>query len=194
VSIVRARPLAARLGLAAASLVVLAGSGAGAAPPPVVCLQPPVTARVIDPFRAPTCRWCPGNRGIEYGTKPGAVVRASAVGRVSFAGLVAGARWVTIAHTADLVSTYGPLARLAVRRGQPVAAGQVVGVTRGVLHFGVRQSGDYVDPAGLLGPPAHLVPRLIPLWVVVHPVAARRCPAGRTAGEQPASTTVAPVR
>jgi murein DD-endopeptidase MepM/ murein hydrolase activator NlpD len=194
-SIVRARSLAARLALAATSLVVLAGSGAAAAPPMTsVCLRPPVTAGVIDPFRVPACTWCPGHRGLEYGTRAGAAVHAAAPGRVSFAGPVAGVVWVTIAHPAGLVSTYGPLARVAVRRGQSVAAGQTVGVTQGALHFGVRRHGQYVDPAGLLGTPVHLVPRLIPPWLVVRPVAALRCPAGHTAGEPPASTTAAPVR
>ena len=35
------------------------------------CWRPPVAAPVVDPFRQPACRWCPGNRGIEYATSPG---------------------------------------------------------------------------------------------------------------------------
>ena len=32
------------------------------------CWRPPVPAPVVDPFREPACRWCRGNRGIDYGT------------------------------------------------------------------------------------------------------------------------------
>ena len=49
--------------------VVVSGGGAGAALRP--CWWPPVSAPVIDPYREPACRWCPGNRGLEYGTRAG---------------------------------------------------------------------------------------------------------------------------
>ena len=77
-----------------------------------------------------------------------------------FAGQVAGVVWVTVDHGGGLRTSYGPLRRVAVRRGGTVAAGAVLAVAAGPLHFGVRVDGRYVDPAGLLGRPVPLVPRL----------------------------------
>src|SRR4051812_10589266 len=37
--------------------------------------RPPVVAAVADPFRPPPQPWLAGNRGIEYATVPGTVVR-----------------------------------------------------------------------------------------------------------------------
>ena len=36
-----------------------------------VVLTPPVSAPVIDPFRLPFGPYGPGNRGLEYATRPG---------------------------------------------------------------------------------------------------------------------------
>ncbi|MFP5489044.1 MAG: hypothetical protein ACLGHQ_12150, partial [Acidimicrobiia bacterium] len=54
------------------------------------CWYPPVEANVRDPFRDPGCPWCPGNRGIEFATRPGQPGTAVAAGRGSFVGTVAG--------------------------------------------------------------------------------------------------------
>jgi murein DD-endopeptidase MepM/ murein hydrolase activator NlpD len=124
------------------------------------CLMPPVAARVAVPFRAPACRWCPGQRGLEYANRPGVAARAAASGTVVFAGQVAGVVWVTVDHGGGLRTSYGPLRRVTVRRGATVASGAVLATAAGPLHFGVRIGGRYVDPAGLLGRPVHLVPRL----------------------------------
>src|SRR5262245_2865597 len=82
--------------------VMSAGRPGWAAEPPSPCLNAPVRAPVIDPFRTPGCRWCAGNRGIEYGTTPGTLVRASAAGTVTFAGVVAGTRYVVVLHPSGL--------------------------------------------------------------------------------------------
>ena len=47
---------------------------AGADPPPAYV--PPVDAPVVDPFRPPAGPYGAGNRGLEYGTRPGTEVRA----------------------------------------------------------------------------------------------------------------------
>jgi murein DD-endopeptidase MepM/ murein hydrolase activator NlpD len=146
------------------ALVVSLLAPAGLAPPSSLsCLLGPVAAPVVDPFRAPLCEWCPGNRGLQYGAAPGAVARAAAAGVVSFAGVVAGTRYVVIDHAGGgLRATYGDLAVSELRVGDVVAAGGVVGLVgdRG-LHFGLRRGETYVDPAPLLG---RLVerPRLVP--------------------------------
>jgi murein DD-endopeptidase MepM/ murein hydrolase activator NlpD len=148
----------AALPLVALALVLAAPAPAAAG---ATCLMPPVLARVAVPFRAPACRWCPGQRGLEYANRAGAAVRAAGAGTVVFAGPVAGAVWVTVDHGGDMRSSYGPLRRVVVRRGASVAAGTVIATAAAALHFGVRVGGRYVDPAPMIGQPVHLVPRLL---------------------------------
>lgn len=125
------------------------------------CLLPPVAAPVVDPFREPSCPWCPGNRGLTYATDPDTAVRAAAAGTVTFSGTVAGIRYVVVDHGDGRRATYGGLAGTALSAGDPVTAGAIVGRSMSELHFGIRQADDYVDPAPLLG---RLVerPRLVP--------------------------------
>ena len=113
--------------------------------------RPPVDGPVADPFRPPSDPYGPGNRGIEYDTEPGDVVRAAATGTVIFSGAVAGSLHVTVDHGGGVVSTYSHLVRISVRVGAPVSQGQVIAIAGDRLHFGVRVDGSYVDPAGLIG-------------------------------------------
>jgi murein DD-endopeptidase MepM/ murein hydrolase activator NlpD len=130
---------------------------------PPGCLQPPVTAPVIDPFRQPACEWCPGNRGLQYGGGAGTVVRAAGAGTVSFSGVVAGTRYVVVEHAlGGLRATYGGLSATTLRVGDVVAAGSTVGQTGGAgLYFGIRRGDTYIDPAPLLGRFVER-PRLVP--------------------------------
>ena len=113
--------------------------------------RPPVDAPVLDPFRPPPQPWMPGNRGIEYATVPGTPVRAIGPGTVTFAGLVAGSRIVTVTHPDGLRSSYVGLAQVRVEVGDRVAAGAVVGLAADRLHLGVRRGRTYLDPASLWG-------------------------------------------
>ena len=79
--------------------------------------RPPVDAPVTDPFRPPLTPYGPGNRGIEYATVPGTLVRAAADGLVVFAGPVAGALHVTVLHGDGIRTSYSFLAVIRVRRG-----------------------------------------------------------------------------
>ena len=124
--------------------------------------RPPVDAPIVDHFRPPSCRWCAGNRGIDYTTAPGTSVRASAGGVVTFAGQVGGQLFVTIAHADGLRTSYAYLAAVAVSAGERVAQGDVVGTTGTTLHFGVRRGDVYLDPE-LLFRGGRLVARLVPL-------------------------------
>jgi murein DD-endopeptidase MepM/ murein hydrolase activator NlpD len=130
-------------------LLLVPGQVAG----PAACLQPPVRAPVVDPFRQPSCEWCPGNRGLQYGVGSGIPVRAAAAGTVSFSGIVVGTRYVVVEHArGGLRATYGGLASTELRVGDVVAAGSTVGVTGGDgLYFGLRHGETYIDPAPLLG-------------------------------------------
>jgi murein DD-endopeptidase MepM/ murein hydrolase activator NlpD len=143
------------------ALLVLAGLLPAGPALAGVCWRPPVAAAVSDPFREPACRWCPGNRGIEYATTRGEAVRAVAAGAVTFAGSVAGTAYVVVTHADGLRATYGNVEPV-VAPGDVVVAGSIVGHAAGPVHFGLRQGDTYLDPAPWLGTLVG-VPRLIPI-------------------------------
>lgn len=146
----------------AVSAVVVEPAGAAPAPP---TYRPPVDAPVVDPFRLPASRYGPGNRGLEYGTTPGTPVLAPADGTVTFAGLVAGSRHVTVLHADGLRTTVSYLATIDVVVGQRVRQGHRLGTTGGPLHLSARNGDAYLDPASLFaeGPPqVRLVPFDLP--------------------------------
>jgi murein DD-endopeptidase MepM/ murein hydrolase activator NlpD len=151
------------------------------------CWRPPVSARVREPYREPACRWCPGHRGIEYGTAPGTAVHAVATGRVTFVGTVAGTDYVVVRHADGLRVTYGNVSNSALEGGALVVRGVRIGATVGALHFGVRRGDRYVDPAPLLGTLTYS-PRLIPIDGA-EPAAARpprlRCTSERSLSRKP---------
>ncbi len=113
--------------------------------------RPPVDAPVVDSFRPPAGFAGPGNRGLEYATRPGSAVRAAAPGVVTFAGPVGGGRHVTVLHPDGVRTSYSFLRSVAVRAGQHVSAGRIVGTAGTSFHFGARIGQAYVDPAVLLG-------------------------------------------
>ena len=133
-------------------------------PPPAAAeggYSPPVDAPVVDPFRPPPSPYGSGNRGVDYATAPGDVVRAAADGEVVFAGRVGLSRHVVVLHPDGLRTSYSFLATVTVRRGDRVVRGDGVGTAAARLHFGVRAGERYLDPALLLEgapPPVHLVP------------------------------------
>jgi murein DD-endopeptidase MepM/ murein hydrolase activator NlpD len=115
------------------------------------CWLPPVDAPVIDPFREPQCVWCPGNRGVEYGTEAGVAVRAVATGTVTFSGHVAGIGYVVVRHGDGRRTTYGGIDHPHPAPGQVIAARAIVGITTGTFHLGLREGDRYVDPTPHLG-------------------------------------------
>jgi hypothetical protein len=93
--------------------------------------------------------------GIDYAAAAGSAVRAASAGRVSFAGWHAGGYGflVTVDHGSGMQTMYAHLARVAVRVGQAVAQGAVVGrsgasgLSSGPhLHFELRVRDAAVDP------------------------------------------------
>jgi murein DD-endopeptidase MepM/ murein hydrolase activator NlpD len=135
---------------ALAALVVVAGvsPAAGAAG---TCYPPPVEAPVAVAYREPACRYCAGHRGIDFDSRAGDSVRAVAAGEVTFAGSVAGTRYVVVAHADGLRATYGGLDRVLVAEGGVVRQGQRLATAGGLLYFGFRRGDEYVDPTPLLG-------------------------------------------
>ena len=126
------------------------------------CYQPPINSPVADPFRAPACAYCPGNRGLEYEPPPGSRVVAATAGVVTFSGVVAGVRYVVVAQPDGRTATYGRLATASIRAGAGVAMGDVVGTTTDHFFFGLRTGDQYIDPAPFLGVLRYR-PRLVPV-------------------------------
>ncbi|HEX9968791.1 MAG TPA: peptidoglycan DD-metalloendopeptidase family protein, partial [Acidimicrobiales bacterium] len=93
---------------------------------------------------------------------PGAPVAAAASGIVAFAGPVGGTLHVSVLHDDGVRTTYSFLQAVAVRRGDPVQAGQVVGRAASRLHWGARVGDAYVDPLLLLGGTGRGRARLVP--------------------------------
>jgi murein DD-endopeptidase MepM/ murein hydrolase activator NlpD len=140
-------------------LVLVLSGTVSAAPPP--CWAVPVPGVVTDAFRPPECRWCPGNRGLEYEVGPSTVVRVAASGRVTYSGVVAGTRYVVVRLANGWRHTYGRLESSRARVGDAVVAGAEIGRADGHFFFGLRVGDQYVDPAPFLGELAGR-PRLIP--------------------------------
>jgi len=120
----------------------------------------PVVGPMIRGFDPPDTPFGSGHRGIDIAVSVGTPVRAAAAGVVTFAGPVGGRLFLTIDHGAGLESRYSFLSALVARRGEAVAAGQVlarsgtghVGDRVPNLHFGVLLDDVYVDPLDYLGP------------------------------------------
>ncbi len=141
--------------LATAVCAVALNAGVGAAQaqsPPMPSYIWPVSGTVVDPFRAPSNPYGPGNRGLEFATQPGAPFWAASDGVVSFAGPVGGRLHVTVSHPDGLRVSYSGVATIGVARGAHVRRGQHLGTTSDRLHVGVRRGKTYLDPAQIFGP------------------------------------------
>lgn len=120
----------------------------------------PVVGPMIRGFDPPDSPFGSGHRGIDIAAAVGTAVRATAAGTVTFAGPVGGRLFLTIDHGGGLESTYSWVEALHVRRGDPVARGQLIarsgtghaGVLVPHLHLGVRVLDAYVDPLDYLAP------------------------------------------
>ncbi|MCK4608379.1 MAG: peptidoglycan DD-metalloendopeptidase family protein [Gammaproteobacteria bacterium] len=100
-----------------------------------------------------------GNKGIDISGKFGEPVLASAGGTVVYSGsgLPAYGKLIIIKHSASYLSAYAHNAKLLVKEGQIVQAGQAIaamGRTNGgqvELHFEIRRNGKPVNPLRYLG-------------------------------------------
>lgn len=96
--------------------------------------------------------------GIDISASYGTPVRASASGRVIFAGWYGGyGNMVILDHGGNISTVYGHLSRIVVKIGEEVAEGDVIGYVGSTglstgphLHFEVRINGDPVDPLNWL--------------------------------------------
>ncbi len=142
--------------------------------------QKPVDGAVVRPFDPPASPFGAGHQGVDFAAAPGTPVRAAGPGTVTFAGMVAGSRHVVVGHDGDLRTSYSFLATSTVRRGDHVERGDVLGATGGtgdrhdgnVVHFGLRQGEEYLDPMMLfttvdLADVVHLAPVSDPFFRTV---------------------------
>ncbi|KNY22433.1 M23 family metallopeptidase [Methylobacterium sp. ARG-1] len=108
----------------------------------------------LDPFT----RGLALHTGLDLKAESGEPTRATAPGRVSAADFAGGyGNMVEIDHGHGVVTRFGHLARIFVRTGQRVAAGDVVGLvgstgrsTGAHLHYETRIDGEPVDPQRFL--------------------------------------------
>jgi murein DD-endopeptidase MepM/ murein hydrolase activator NlpD len=70
----------------------------------------PSNATVVDPFRAPECARCAGNRGIEYALPPNSPVYSGLRGQVVYVGTVARVQYVVV-RASDVAMCSAPLQR-----------------------------------------------------------------------------------
>jgi murein DD-endopeptidase MepM/ murein hydrolase activator NlpD len=147
--------------LAAPLLALLTVFAAGVWP-----LDPPPV--VVGGFAPPTTPYAAGHRGVDLAGDVGQDVVASASGRVTFAGSLAG-RGVVVVDHGSTRTTYEPV-EATVRVGDLVVAGARIGTLErfgshcwpaACLHWGLIEGETYLDPLSLVGATSV---RLLPLY------------------------------
>ena len=125
-------------------------------------LAPVTPFTPVHPFAAPAHTYAPGHRGLDVRANVGQEVRSPIAGTVTFAGRVAGRGIVTVTSGTTKVSLE-PI-EVQVAAGATVGAGTRLGTVAAghcpttCLHIGVRDAGEYVNPARLF-----IRVRLLPL-------------------------------
>ncbi len=97
------------------------------------------------------------HQGVDFGAPMGSPVMAAANGTISFAGSHGGhGNYIMVKHNAELATGYAHLSRFAVRPGQQVSQGQVIGYVGSTglstgphLHYEVWLRGAPVNPVQL---------------------------------------------
>lgn len=97
------------------------------------------------------------HRGMDFGAPMGAPIISAAAGRVVFAGRHGGhGNYVKVDHGKGLATAYAHMSRIAVRVGQSVAQGQLLGAVGSTgmstgphLHYEVYRNGQPIDPRSI---------------------------------------------
>ena len=114
------------------------------------CWRPPVNRPITDPFQPPPCRWCSGNRGLEFAAQSSDDVRSVVSGTVWFHGSVGLTGYLTVIVEGSSTSLFVTVGGIEIDRrrlrGSNIAAGEFIGPARGPIHLGVRSGGTYIDP------------------------------------------------
>ncbi|OWK30775.1 M23 family metallopeptidase [Sphingomonas mucosissima] len=120
----------------------------------------PVAGRVSSTFgmrRHPLLGFLRMHKGIDLAAPHGSPIYAPIEGRVAMAGRNRGyGNFIKLNHAAGVSSGYGHLSRIAVRPGQSVARGQVIGYVGSTglstgphLHWEVWKNGQNVNPRSI---------------------------------------------
>nr|WP_243452787.1 M23 family metallopeptidase [Polymorphobacter multimanifer] len=97
------------------------------------------------------------HQGVDFGARHGAPIFAAAAGKVAFVGPHGGhGNYIRLQHSGGLATAYAHMSRFAVKSGQQVSQGQVIGhvgstgVSTGPhLHYEVWLKGKPVNPMTL---------------------------------------------
>ncbi len=103
------------------------------------------------------------HKGLDFGASTGTPIMAAGDGSVAFAGDKGTyGRYVQLKHPAGFATAYAHMSRIAVKRGQSVRQGQIIGYvgttgrsTGPHLHYEVLAGDKQVNPAGLKLPTGH---------------------------------------
>jgi murein DD-endopeptidase MepM/ murein hydrolase activator NlpD len=124
----------------------------------------PVHAPLSSPYGIRFLGWRPDfHDGVDIPLPIGTAISAMKSGDVAFAGEQPGYGLVVVLqHGRNVRTVYAHLSRISVKTGQPVKAGEVIGLsgrsgnaTGAHLHFEIRRWGRAEDPVTLLGGPPH---------------------------------------
>ncbi len=116
--------------------------------------EPRITSRFSNARRHPILDYTRAHHGVDYQAPTGAPVISVAPGIVALAGWTSGGgRTVRVRHPNGYESEYLHLSSMAVRAGQRVDQGELIGkvgatglATGPHLHYGLRKNGVYANP------------------------------------------------
>lgn len=116
--------------------------------------EPRITSRFSTSRRHPILGYARAHNGVDYYAPAGAPVNSVAPGVVTLAGWTrGGGRTVKVRHSNGYETEYLHLSAIAVRGGQRISQGDLVGrvgmtgLATGVhLHYGMKKAGRYVNP------------------------------------------------
>jgi murein DD-endopeptidase MepM/ murein hydrolase activator NlpD len=123
-------------------------------------LQRPVVGRLTSSYgmrRHPLLGFSRLHKGVDYGAPTGTPIVAASGGTVTFAGWHGGhGNFVKLQHNGGLGTGYGHMSRIAVRSGERVRQGQIIGYVGSTglstgphLHYEVYRNGQAVNPASV---------------------------------------------
>jgi murein DD-endopeptidase MepM/ murein hydrolase activator NlpD len=117
----------------------------------------PVDGPIVRPYNR--AAGATRNDGVDFGAAAGAPVRAAADGQVALVSESLGGLGtiVLIRHANEILTVYGRVEDVSVKKGDRVSRGQSIGVVApaagggdATMHFEVRRGADSVDPADFL--------------------------------------------
>lgn len=120
----------------------------------------PVAGRITSNFgwrTHPILGFVKLHKGLDIGAAYGSPIYAAIEGTVSFTGRAGGyGNFVKLTHGGNLISGYGHMSRIAVRSGQRVARGQVIGYVGSTglstgphLHWEIWKNGVSINPRSI---------------------------------------------